>query len=188
MRGRSTFLLAARLVVVVIVGLAVAALLSRVISLFLFVCLVSALVTGVLAALLLGRRFLETSGVRGPGTSLIRVLGALLAAATVLFLLTFGPLNIDRSFSVWMLRRVALSERPLTVAQTQQLAGDFFGQGSDEIERRILEQERLGNLRVENNEVILTASGKRVVFLNEWLSRIFGLNPKYAQAESDPVR
>jgi hypothetical protein len=172
-----------RLVGVVLIGLAVAALLSRVMSLFLFVCIVSALVAGILAALLLGRRFLASAGVHGPGTSLIRILGALLVTASVLFLLSFGPLNIDRSFSVWMLRRVAISDRPLTVAQTQQLAGDFFGQGSDEIERRILEQERLGNLRVENDQVTLTASGKRVVFLNEWLSRIFGLNPKYAQAE-----
>jgi hypothetical protein len=84
---------------------------------------------------------------------------------------------------VWMLRRVAISEHPLTVSQTQQLAGAFFGQGSDEIARRIVEQQRLGNLHVENDVVTLTSSGKRVVFLNEWLSRIFGLNPKYAQAD-----
>jgi hypothetical protein len=63
------------------------------------------------------------------------------------------------------------------------MAAVFFGPDSDEIARRILEQQRIGNLYVENNEVILTAGGKRVVFLNEWLSRIFGLNPKYAQSD-----
>ena len=183
MTRAGAFWLAVRLMVVVLVGLALAALLSRVLPLFLYVCIVSAVVTGLLAWLLLGRRFLGSTGINGAGTSLIRTLGALLTATFVLFLLSFGPLNIDRSFSVWMLRRVAQAEHPLTVTQTQQMAGAFFGQGSDEIERRILEQERLGNLHVENDVVTLTTSGKRVVFLNEWLSRIFGLNPKYAQAD-----
>jgi len=174
---------AVRLVLVMLIGLSIAALLSRVLPLFLYVCIVSSVITGLFAFLLLGRRFLASAGIHGTGTSLIRILGALFTAAFVLFLLSFGPLNIDRSFSVWMLRQVAISEYPLTVSQTQQLAGAFFGQGSDEIARRIVEQQRLGNLHVENDVVTLTSSGKRVVFLNEWLSRIFGLNPKYAQAD-----
>jgi len=174
---------AIRLAVLILVGLVLAALLSRILPLFLYVCIVSAIATGLLAFPVLGRRFLASAGIQGPGTSLIRILGALFTAAFVLFLLSFGPLNIDRSFSVWMLRRVAISEYPLTISQTQQLAGAFCGQGSDEIARRIVEQQRLGNLHVENDVVTLTSSGKRVVFLNEWLSRIFGLNPKYAQAD-----
>jgi len=174
---------AVRLVLVMLIGLSIAALLSRVLPLFLYVCIVSAVITGLFAFLLLGRRFLASAGIHGTGTSLIRLLGSLLTASCVLFLLSFGPLNVDRSFSVWMLRRVAQADHPLTIAQTQEMAAVFFGPDSDEIARRILEQQRLGNLYVENNEVILTAGGKRVVFLNEWLSRIFGLNPKYAQSD-----
>ena len=184
MSGKCAIWMSLRLTLAVLIGLGTAALLGRILPLFLYACILSAAAGGLAAFLLLGRRFLTSVGIDGAGSSLSRILGSLLIVAVVFSLLTFGPLNIDRSFSVWMLRRVSLSEQPLTIAQTQKMAADFFGQGSDEIQRRILEQERLGNLRVDNGAITLTAGGQRVVMANEWLSIIFGLNPKYARAES----
>lgn len=107
------------------------------------------------------------------------VLSALLVFFTMLFLLTFGPLNVDRSFSVWMLRNVAEQEQIATPSLTKQ-ASDFFNPSSGEIERRVNEQLNLGTITVDDGTVELTTRGEILVLVNEAMARFFGLNPNYA--------
>jgi len=175
-----------RVLVAFLVGLGSAALLGRVVDPFLFAVVVASLVAGACGLVLCGQGLQARWQVLGsPAGALVRILvGGLVCFATA-FVLVFGPLNVDRSFSVWMLKRVADAPGRSQLEVKQELA-EFFSPDSGEVSRRIDEQVLLGNLRIEGDNVTLTSSGRRVVWANEALSRIFGLNPRYAQGQNLP--
>jgi len=169
-----------RIALSVVVGVVLAAVLNRLLPAFLVVSFVSAVLAAALAF------FLSRSSIRKDGnvvsvsvTNGFAALSALLVLFTTLFMLTFGPLNVDRSFSVWMLRNVAEQEQITTQSLTEQ-ASDFFDPSSGEIERRVNEQLNLGNISVDDDTVELTTRGEILVRVNEAMARFFGLNPNYA--------
>lgn len=106
----------------------------------------------------------------------------LLSFTTALMIFTFlatVPLNLDRSFSVWMLNQTFESEGQLSVKELEKEASQFFAPSGGEIKRRINEQISLGNLEVINSQVELTIRGKLTWKINRIISEFFGLNEKY---------
>jgi hypothetical protein len=90
------------------------------------------------------------------------------------------PLNIDRSFSVWMINQLSSETTGQKLTQVEKDASDFFSPTGGEILRRVNEQISLGNIKNENSVISLTNRGKRVWYLNQFISSIFGLNTKYS--------
>ena len=169
-----------RLVLSAVVGVISAAVLNRLLPAFLVVSVLAALLAAVLAFFLASARLRKDERIAGTSfTNGFAVLSALLVFFATLFLLTFGPLNVDRSFSVWMLRNVAEQEQIPTESLKEQ-ASAFFDPSSGEIERRISEQLTLGNVSLEDGPIELTLRGEMLVFMNELMARFFGLNPNYA--------
>jgi hypothetical protein len=90
------------------------------------------------------------------------------------------PLNVDRSFSVWMINKVATDPKMSDFTTLEENAAQFFSPENGEIKRRLNEQIELGNIKVTNNRVELTPSGERVWKSNRFLALIFNLNRNYA--------
>jgi len=172
-----------RIAVSMLIGFACAAALGRILQPFLFAIIAAAAIGGGAGVLLADRRLVRLWAVpTHEGRILVRILAGSTVLFATAFALAFGPLNVDRSFSVWMLKRI--SDTPgQTPAQVKDRLSEFFSPESGEVQRRIDEQVLLGNLEVRRGSVELTNSGRRVVWANEALSRIFGLNPRYAQGQ-----
>lgn len=103
----------------------------------------------------------------------------------VCVLINFGfnatvPINIDRSFSVWMLNQIANEDTSLTESDLKKNAANFFSENSGEISRRISEQTDLGNLSLEKNRFSLTRRGTIIWRLNKLIGSLYGLNEKYS--------
>jgi hypothetical protein len=106
--------------------------------------------------------------------------------STQLFFLSFIPLTVDRSFSVWLLARLDGAElKTVTVETLEKDAKEFFLANSVEINRRLDEQERLGNLDVYggSRSISLTSRGKFQALINRIVCDFFGLQKKYANGE-----
>jgi hypothetical protein len=98
--------------------------------------------------------------------------------------LTTVPLNIDRSFSVWMLTNIDDAQNRGISVDSEHLntiISDFFSPGGGEINRRVQEQISLGNLKVENGEIVLTSRGENQVKLNRFFAKLFFTNEKYTE-------
>lgn len=98
------------------------------------------------------------------------------------FLFTI-PINIDRSFSVWTLSQIernANMNQELKVTDLKKYMSTFFDENSIELNRRLLEQQKIGNIIVSGDKVRLTDRGRIQVVCNRFISRIFALNFKYS--------
>lgn len=93
--------------------------------------------------------------------------------------LTTIPLNVDRSFSVWMINYMNDNDGKKTATELQRDAYVFFAPEKGEIQRRIEEQIRLGNMEVNDGKIELTSSGKRLAKINKFIRQLFALNSKY---------
>jgi hypothetical protein len=106
--------------------------------------------------------------------------------STIIALITFGflatvPLNLDRSFSVWVLNETAESATHLSVKELEFNSSKFFSKSGGEIKRRINEQISIGNLEIsESNKIQLTVKGKITWRAIRILSDFFDLNRKYS--------
>ena len=111
--------------------------------------------------------------------------------AIIAGLLTFSflstiPLTIDRSYSVWLLKTVSQAEdkgEKLTETDLTEKSVNFFSEENGQLRRRILEQQKIGNITV-GSEIKLTNKGKLVTELNGIVGKIFRLDPKYSQKRS----
>jgi hypothetical protein len=98
--------------------------------------------------------------------------------------LTTVPLNIDRSFSVWMLTNIDDAQNRGASVDLDYLntkISDFFSPGSGEIDRRLQEQISLGNIKVINREIVLTSRGENQVKINRFFAKVFFTNEKYTK-------
>lgn len=162
-----------------VVGILSAKLWHKFIDLFFYVCFVSSffvLILGFLVITLkrcLFKRRLDLEK---------EILSVSIAVILTYAFLTTVPLNIDRSFSVWMLNSVQQQNKALTVEELEALAHNFFHPSQGEIVRRLNEQSRLGNLYVDSEgKVQITLKGSRTSRFFREVSEFFDLNPKYAQ-------
>ena len=90
------------------------------------------------------------------------------------------PLNVDRSFSVWMINQLSSEISGENLTEIEKDASEFFSPEGGEILRRLNEQISLGNIKNDNSVISLTDRGKRVWYLNRLISIFFGLNDKYS--------
>ena len=106
----------------------------------------------------------------------------------IAFLLTFSflssvPLTIDRSLSVWMLSNInntQIANMKITAPILQENSKAFFFGSDLEIQRRVAEQKRLGNVQVDTDGTIeLSAKGKFQVLFNKLVGKLFFLNQRY---------
>ena len=159
-------------------GLISARVLHHYIPIFFYVCFLSGVFT-LIFSMLLNRceSFLNKDNKSVTGDK--SILYSFTRALIVFTFLATVPLNLDRSFSVWMLNKTIESERPLSVEEIENRASQFFAPSGGEIKRRINEQISLGNLKVIQSNVELTGRGKMTWKINRFISDFFGLNSKY---------
>ena len=107
-KASDVWILSLRLLLSVVAGVVVAALLNRLLPAFLIASLLSAVSAAVLAYFLAKTSLRHNDAVTSASAkNSFAVLSSILVVFATLFLLTFGPLNVDRSFSVWMLRNLS---------------------------------------------------------------------------------
>jgi len=112
----------------------------------------------------------------------VRFLTSISSTLSVSIFLILIPLQVDRSFSVWMLNTINQEkQQKINVELLKDAAADFFDPNSGEIRRRIDEQVKIGNLKItKNEEVKLSNRGSLFVRFHKDMARIFNLNKKYA--------
>lgn len=160
-------------------GLVSAKFFNSYISLFFYVCFISALITFIFAffSFKFGGRFpLATIKYSNEVTFLYSSLVSLI----VFCFLSTVPLNVDRSFSVWMLNQTATSAEDYSTQNLENLASDFFAPSGAEIKRRINEQISIGNMKRRDGKILLTEKGEFTWRLFRLISDFFGLNKKYS--------
>jgi hypothetical protein len=157
----------------------------KVVHTFFYVCLISvplSVLISVIYSLLLNSQ--QKREIKEE-TRLLEIFSIILVSSLTTFLfLTLIPLNVDRSFSVWMLNQISNETRSGLVISSDQLKTEmstFMGYNSGELTRRIREQESLGNIKLEKDKIYLTSRGKFQVFFDRVISKLFSTNKKYAQ-------
>ena len=95
------------------------------------------------------------------------------------------PLTVDRSFSVWLLKTVEVTQKNNRIISSEELLERsviFFGPNNGQLDRRLSEQGRLGNLRLERDgSVQLTEKGRFLAKFHSLIGAIFGLDPAYSR-------
>jgi hypothetical protein len=86
---------------------------------------------------------------------------------------------------VWLLKNVADAESLQVTKDRATLINDsvvFFGPSNGQLDRRINEQQRIGNISLsKKGEIELTSRGKLIVKFNSFVGILFGLDPKYSK-------
>jgi len=112
------------------------------------------------------------------------LVGLVSGLITFSFLATI-PMTIDRSYSVWMLKSIYESEdrnRILTYSEFETKSVSFFSPNNGQLNRRIEEQLKIGNIEVQRfNKLALTDRGRFITHLNSIIGQIFGLDPEYSR-------
>lgn len=107
-------------------------------------------------------------------------------------LLTFSflstiPLTLDRSYSVWVLknlRNYEVQNQKITEKEIIQDSVKFFSPAEKELNRRLSEQIRIGNIEQNHEgEIKLTNKGTVIAELNSFIAMIYKLNPKYTKLD-----
>lgn len=168
----------------VLFGLAIAALLNRVVNYFFLCVFVGAFASGVLT-LFFEHRKKKAHFVSKKEMILVNINSALIVSlATVISFafLAILPLNVDRSFSVWTLNQMDRLEKPQSRNELILEGAEFFSPSYGEISRRIDEQIRLKNIEETGGKLQLSERGKMQVKFHRALQKIFGLNIKYTRS------
>ena len=99
------------------------------------------------------------------------------------------PLTIDRSYSVWLLKHIAEAQYAGTVIDRETLIGDstdFFSAENGQLNRRIDEQVKIGNLEILDEDTIKASSkGLLLAEINNLVGIIFALEPKYSKLKTE---
>ena len=110
------------------------------------------------------------------------LIAAVMASLSVnLTFLIVIPVTIDRSVSVFLLSRIEAAP-PQAPLDAQGLRATFVRDyviGMAQIDRRIDEQTRSGNLVVDHGRLRLTPQGERFMRLSRTLARLFGTDPRF---------
>lgn len=172
------------IVISVVFGLMFSVVIAQTIPIFLYTVIFGTLFTFVIGAFIAkefgnkGKSKVETNS--GGHVFLMALSSGLLVFS---FLGTI-PINLDRSFSVWILNSVDeatdIGQKSLDVVVLKKSTSRYFSPNSGEVSRRIDEQIGLGNLKMENKgSVSLTTKGEGLLQVLRFIARIFSLNPKY---------
>jgi hypothetical protein len=171
-------------IVVFVGGLVFARLTHLIVDTFLYVCLLSIPETIIWSFVVFRFAKHRKSGI----LALKKEHGVIFSATAIgvlstLLFLTAIPLNVDRSFSVWMLNQMSKNEMSgtyMTKSQLAEVLAKFMEPTGGEAQRRIFEQLSLGNIEHRKDGYSLTHKGKLQVLVHRLVSQIFGTNTKYA--------
>ena len=162
------------------VGVTIAALLQRVNNIFFYNVFYGTFASMLISLILLLRIkkiFFMDKNQRG----FVLIISGLI---TFSFLSTV-PLTIDRSYSVWLLKHaseLSANGEPFTKASLTNDSVEFFAPANGQLDRRINEQLRLGNLlEVERDKLQLSKKGSLIAKINSFVGWIFDLQPKYSK-------
>ena len=169
----------------VLIGLVIARFLHMYVDTFFYICFIASLaslLTGLIYSKICQSKIKRWKS--GTNSLEERVTYSIIAMLITFSFLSTVPLNIDRSFSVWMLNQISNQEslnKKTSVLSLKNQSAEFFSPDSGEIARRISEQIEIGNIVfITPNSVQLTSRGKLTTTLNHFISKFFLLNPKYA--------
>jgi len=106
--------------------------------------------------------------------------GSAVVASIIFLLFTYAfnitfPVNIERSFSVFMLGTLANYEDKMPESVLSDIVSDYF-HGQKLVERRIREQLATGTIVVEDGYVVLTPKGHRIVTVMSAIGWAFNLD------------
>lgn len=159
-------------------GILFAAIYQRFNDLFFYTVFTGSLAAG-FVCYLSARAILDKQKINLKDTSYLVIISTLL---TFSFLSTI-PLTVDRSYSVWMLKTVAaqeLSDINVSQEDLERQSLQFFSLENGQLQRRIDEQLRIGNLE-SSGQFRLTWKGWLVVRFNELIGVIFNLESDYSK-------
>ena len=167
--------------IAIVVGVCLPAPLNRITDTFLNAALLSIAVLFCLTAVAVFFWVRNVYGKDMVGTIRSALIFSTLASLTAFSLLTTVPLNVDRSFSVWMLstQTPGLGSSPAQISDLKSSLSEFFAEDSGEISRRVNEQLALGNIVLGEDGVNLSSRGEFLVQSLRGISRFYGLNRKY---------
>lgn len=115
-----------------------------------------------------------------------RFISSLLAFFVTFSFLATVPINVDRSFSVWLLAGLESHRDPnFSVADAELFASEYFTPGSGEISRRIEEQIMIGNIELKEGNLSISSQGELLVNLFRATTLFFNLNPRYTFPASE---
>lgn len=159
------------------------AILHQFISMFFLAAIVVSFIDFLMIFFILTRRSPISDKSKTSDIKFVRFLCSLLGASLVFTFFVTVPINVDRSFSIWMLGRIYNSQSQgdsISLTTLQSDSSNFFSSTSPELNRRITEQKNLHNIIEVGDRVELTTTGKLIVITGRFLQRLFGLNPKYS--------
>ncbi len=143
-------------------------------------CLIAAVLVTLVASLLWRRRWMEQ-------------MPLIIAAATLSFSINLSfliviPVTIDRSISVFLLAGIETENkqgRAVTPEKLESLFVDRYVVDMQQIDRRIDEQSRSGNIVVKRGEIYLTRRGQDFVGFARLIAKIWGTDPQFVSGDTD---
>lgn len=166
-----------------IVGMGFAAIFQRFNGIFFYNVFIGTLLSG-LTSLFIFKLSLQKKCTE----NIIRPYAAIISALLCFSFLSTIPLTVDRSYSVWLLKYAAVAEQEKIIINKQVLIQEsvnFFSVKNGQLDRRIEEQMRIGNLQIEAGGFIkLSDKGLLIAKLNNVIGIIFGLEPKYSSLKT----
>jgi hypothetical protein len=165
-------------------GICITAVLQRLNHMFFYNVFIGSIFSGVVSFFLfkITKRKYYIEGIVRPYAIIISVLVSFSFLSTI-------PLTIDRSYSVWLLKHVAEAEYAGKIIGRETLIGDstdFFSAENGQLNRRIDEQVRIGNLQMVGVGTIqLSTKGLLFAKINNLIGIIFGLEPRYSRLKTE---
>ena len=165
-------------------GICITAVLQRLNHVFFYNVFIGSIFSGVVSFFLfkITKRKYYIEGIVRPYAIIISVLVSFSFLSTI-------PLTIDRSYSVWLLKHVAEAEYAGKIIGRETLVGDstdFFSAENGQLDRRIDEQVRIGNLQMVGVSTIqLSSKGLLFAKINNLIGIIFGLEPRYSRLKTE---
>lgn len=168
-----------------VLGLVVAAIFQRINGLFFYSVFIGSIATVLIAFVLM-----KIDKGRNSYDKTVHFFVPLTSCLLVFSFLATIPLTIDRSYSVWILKTARVAEQDSQKLMYDEMitkSVNFFSPKNGQLQRRLLEQSRIGNLEVkETGEVVLTNKGRVIARINALIGQLFGLDPTYSStAKSD---
>lgn len=163
-------------------GLFLAAITNRIIEFFFFCTFVGSVFAGIATLVILliyGKDAIDENLKSKKDKSKIIFLSCSLSILLTFSFLATVPLNVDRSFSVWLLNQMSKSQVSVSRLDLEKKAQEFFNPQGGEISRRLDEQLRLGTVELNADYLLLTQRGEFQVRTHRFIQWFFGLNLKY---------
>lgn len=145
-------------------------------------CFIASVLVALIASLFWRRRWTEQM-------PLVIAAAALSFSANISFLIII-PVTIDRSISVFLLAGIETETaqgRTVTPDKLQSLFVDRYVVGMRQIDRRIDEQSRSGNIVVERGEIHLTQRGRDFVGFARMIAKFWDTDPRFVSGNAEPV-